>query len=107
MNEALRPKFLDLKEGAIVISLKPFVSSLNARVTERNVSLTYSSTACTITLMNCRSTTSAPSSTSLSTHIIRVAYRGGTMVGLITYTVLTERDMRIFYSGLKILEQDR
>lgn len=39
MNEALRPKFLDLKEGAIVISLKPFVSSLNARVTERNVSL--------------------------------------------------------------------
>ncbi|KAG6885032.1 hypothetical protein C0993_006448 [Termitomyces sp. T159_Od127] len=38
LNEALRPKFLDLKEGAIVISLKPFVSSLNARVTERNVS---------------------------------------------------------------------
>lgn len=37
MNEALRPKFLDLKEGAIVISLSPFVSSLNARVTERNV----------------------------------------------------------------------
>ncbi|KAF9073966.1 S-adenosyl-L-methionine-dependent methyltransferase [Rhodocollybia butyracea] len=40
LNEALRPKFLDLKEGAIVISLKPFVSSLNglnARVTERNV----------------------------------------------------------------------
>ena len=37
VNEALRPKFLDLKEGAIVVSLKPFVSSLNARVTERNV----------------------------------------------------------------------
>ncbi|KAE9397843.1 DOT1-domain-containing protein [Gymnopus androsaceus JB14] len=40
LNEALRPKFLDLKEGAVVISLKPFVSSLNglnARVTERNV----------------------------------------------------------------------
>lgn len=37
LNEALRPKFLDLKEGAIVISLAPFVSSLNARVTERNV----------------------------------------------------------------------
>ncbi|KAG6816266.1 hypothetical protein H0H87_007347 [Tephrocybe sp. NHM501043] len=37
LNEALRPKFLDLKEGAIVISLKPFVSSLNARLTERNV----------------------------------------------------------------------
>ncbi|RDB28649.1 Histone-lysine N-methyltransferase, H3 lysine-79 specific [Hypsizygus marmoreus] len=37
LNEALRPKFLDLKEGAIVISLKPFVSSLNSRVTERNV----------------------------------------------------------------------
>ena len=37
MNEALRPKFLDLKEGAIVISLKPFVSSINARLTKRNV----------------------------------------------------------------------
>lgn len=39
MNEALRQKFLDLKEGAVVVSLKPFVSSLNARVTERNVSI--------------------------------------------------------------------
>ncbi|KAF8895017.1 histone methylation protein DOT1-domain-containing protein [Gymnopilus junonius] len=37
LNEALRPKFLDLKEGAIVISLSPFVSSINARVTMRNV----------------------------------------------------------------------
>ena len=39
VNESLRPKFLDLKEGAIVVSLQPFVSSLNARVTERNVGL--------------------------------------------------------------------
>ncbi|KDR84720.1 hypothetical protein GALMADRAFT_233024 [Galerina marginata CBS 339.88] len=37
LNEALRPKFLDLKEGATVISLKPFVSSINARLTKRNV----------------------------------------------------------------------
>jgi hypothetical protein len=37
VNEALRPKFLDLKEGAYVISLKPFVSAVNARVTKRNV----------------------------------------------------------------------
>lgn len=37
LNEALRPKFLDLKEGALVVSLKPFVSALHARVTERNV----------------------------------------------------------------------
>ncbi|TFK76628.1 DOT1-domain-containing protein [Pluteus cervinus] len=37
LNEALKPKFLDLKDGAIVVSLAPFVSSLNARVTERNV----------------------------------------------------------------------
>jgi len=36
LNEALRPKFLDLKEGAILVSLKPF-SSPNARVTERNL----------------------------------------------------------------------
>ncbi|KDQ54976.1 hypothetical protein JAAARDRAFT_134579 [Jaapia argillacea MUCL 33604] len=37
LNEKLRPKFLDLKEGAIVVSLKPFVSSLNLRLTERNI----------------------------------------------------------------------
>lgn len=37
VNEALRPKFLDLKEGATVISLSPFVSSINARLTKRNV----------------------------------------------------------------------
>jgi Histone methylation protein DOT1 len=37
VNESLRPKFLDLKEGAIVVSLKPFVP-VNARLTERNVS---------------------------------------------------------------------
>ncbi|KAJ7166896.1 S-adenosyl-L-methionine-dependent methyltransferase, partial [Mycena filopes] len=37
LNEQLRPKFLDLKEGAYVVSLVPFVPSLNARVTERNV----------------------------------------------------------------------
>ena len=49
MNEALRPKFLDLKEGAIVVSLSPFVSSLNARVTERNVR-----DACHIQLTNSR-----------------------------------------------------
>ncbi|KAG7090656.1 hypothetical protein E1B28_009755 [Marasmius oreades] len=36
LNEALKPKFLDLKEGAIVISLAPF-APVNARVTERNV----------------------------------------------------------------------
>ncbi|KAH9949527.1 histone methylation protein DOT1-domain-containing protein [Amylocystis lapponica] len=35
LNERLRPKFLDLKEGAYVVSLKPFVSS--ARLTERNL----------------------------------------------------------------------
>ncbi|EMD41366.1 hypothetical protein CERSUDRAFT_146284 [Gelatoporia subvermispora B] len=35
LNEAIRPKFLDLKEGAIVVSLKPFVSS--SRLTERNL----------------------------------------------------------------------
>ncbi|KAJ7585790.1 S-adenosyl-L-methionine-dependent methyltransferase [Mycena floridula] len=36
LNEALRPKFLDLKENAVVVSLAPFVPP-NARVTERNV----------------------------------------------------------------------
>ncbi|TFL06272.1 histone methylation protein DOT1-domain-containing protein [Pterulicium gracile] len=37
LNEALRPKFLDLKEGAIVVSLAPFVSNGGGRVTERNL----------------------------------------------------------------------
>ncbi|KAI0693641.1 histone methylation protein DOT1-domain-containing protein [Cytidiella melzeri] len=35
LNEALRSKFLDLKDGAIVVSLQPFVSP-NRTVTERN-----------------------------------------------------------------------
>ncbi|PCH33057.1 DOT1-domain-containing protein [Wolfiporia cocos MD-104 SS10] len=35
LNEAIRPKFLDLKEGAVVVSLKPFVSS--QRLTGRNL----------------------------------------------------------------------
>ncbi|CAK5265460.1 unnamed protein product [Mycena citricolor] len=38
LNEQLRPKFLDLKEGAYVVSLAPFVPSVNARLTERNAS---------------------------------------------------------------------
>lgn len=37
VNEALRSKFLDLKDGAIVVSLQPFVSP-SRTVTERNVS---------------------------------------------------------------------
>jgi H3 lysine-79-specific histone-lysine N-methyltransferase len=36
VNQQLRPKFLDLKEGAILISLKPFVAP-NARLTARNI----------------------------------------------------------------------
>lgn len=37
VNEAIRPKFLDLKEGALVISLEPFVAGGGRAVTERNV----------------------------------------------------------------------
>ncbi|KAH9992511.1 histone methylation protein DOT1-domain-containing protein [Russula compacta] len=42
LNEAIRPKFLDLKEGALVISLEPFVvaatgGTRRAAVTERNL----------------------------------------------------------------------
>jgi len=33
LNEAIKPKFLDLKEGAIIVSLKPFFTEL----TERNL----------------------------------------------------------------------
>lgn len=35
LNEAIKAKFLDLKEGAIVVSLKPFVQS--SRLSERNI----------------------------------------------------------------------
>ncbi|KAJ7898790.1 S-adenosyl-L-methionine-dependent methyltransferase [Mycena leptocephala] len=38
LNEQLRSKFLDLKEGAYIVSLAPFVQALNVRLTERNVS---------------------------------------------------------------------
>ncbi|KAF7319741.1 Histone-lysine N-methyltransferase, H3 lysine-79 specific [Mycena kentingensis (nom. inval.)] len=37
LNEQLRRKFLDLKEGAYVVSLAPFVQGANGRVTQRNV----------------------------------------------------------------------
>lgn len=37
MNAAIRPKFLDLKEGAIVVSLKPFAPPSAQRLTERNI----------------------------------------------------------------------
>ena len=37
VNEAIRQKFLDLKEGALVVSLKPFVPPGSRLVTERNL----------------------------------------------------------------------
>lgn len=37
VNADLRPKFLDLKEGAIVVSLKPFAPPSTLRLTERNI----------------------------------------------------------------------
>jgi H3 lysine-79-specific histone-lysine N-methyltransferase len=41
VNEALRPKFLDLKEGALLVSLAPFVtggaSGSTGRLTARNI----------------------------------------------------------------------
>ncbi|EJD04440.1 DOT1-domain-containing protein [Fomitiporia mediterranea MF3/22] len=36
LNASLRPKFLDLKEGATVVSLKPFAPPGNQMLTERN-----------------------------------------------------------------------
>lgn len=90
VNEALRPKFLDLKEGAIVVSLKPFVSSmngLNARVTERNVRLTsylfYLSVSSK--LSSSRSMTSPPFSTLPLAHITLVPSPGVTVGERITF----------------------
>jgi H3 lysine-79-specific histone-lysine N-methyltransferase len=37
VNEAIRPKFLDLKEGALVVSLEPFVAVGGRAFTERNL----------------------------------------------------------------------
>ena len=37
VNEEIRPKFLDLKEGASVISLESFAAGGERAVTERNV----------------------------------------------------------------------
>ncbi|KAL5495719.1 DOT1 [Sanghuangporus weigelae] len=36
LNATLRPKFLDLKEGAFVVSLKPFATPKSQQLTERN-----------------------------------------------------------------------
>jgi hypothetical protein len=74
VNEAIRPKFLDLKEGAIVVSLKPFVSSLNARVTERNVGII--SLAVTFFLNAHRSTTLVRYLMSLHDHTTLVVFHG-------------------------------
>lgn len=90
MNEALRPKFLDLKEGAIVISLKPFVSSINARVTERNVSFVFlgpPDLTPDLSFLVPRSMILAQSSMSPNIHIIPAVYHGGIMGGCIIYTV--------------------
>ena len=39
LNESLRSKFLDLKEGAVILSLNPFVKSVSSKnqITERNL----------------------------------------------------------------------
>lgn len=37
VNEAIKPKFLDMKEGAVVVSLQSFVTT--GRGSERNVSV--------------------------------------------------------------------
>jgi H3 lysine-79-specific histone-lysine N-methyltransferase len=37
VNEVIRPKFLDLKDGALVISLELFVAAGGRAVTERNL----------------------------------------------------------------------
>lgn len=42
LNESLRPKFLDLKEGAIVVSLSPFAPPKNQRMNERNLDVMWS-----------------------------------------------------------------
>lgn len=100
MNEALRPKFLDLKEGACVISLKPFVSAVNARVTKRNV---RSAVIPRVALFHTsfRLTTSVPSLTSRRRCTTRGVYRGVAVVAITTFTKWTAKDMPKLKNGLK------
>ena len=46
VNDAIKFKFLDLKEGAIVISLAPFQTAPSTRLTERTVRLSLSHHLC-------------------------------------------------------------
>lgn len=81
MNEALRARFLDLKEGAIVVSLKPFVPP-NARVTERNVGEPFHPPIdVTISCSLHRSTIFVLFSTLPNGHIGLAASRGGVVEG--------------------------
>jgi hypothetical protein len=107
VNEALRPKFLDLKEGAIVISLAPFVSSLNARVTERNVSMPCQLPFPGLTCTPLRSTISVQFLTSLNVTITLEAFPGGTVEVLTTSIAWIVKDTRRLGNDLKALEQAR
>ena len=101
MNEALRPKFLDLKEGACVISLKPFVSAVNARVTKRNVCFVIPHRGMVISHTVFRLTTSVPSLTLRRKYTTREVYHGA-VVGVITiFTEWTGKDMPKSKNALK------
>ena len=93
MNEALRPKFLDLKEGACVISLKPFVSAVNARVTKRNVCFVVPHRGMVISHTAFRLMTLVPSLTLRRRYTTREVYHGVAVGVITTFIESTGKDM--------------
>ena len=97
VNESIRPKFLDLKEGAVVVSLKPFVP-VNARLTERNVRRFYEERNVGFRWLNLlpRSTISAQYSMLHRGSTTLGVSRGGAGEDTTTSTGSTERGMSRF-----------
>lgn len=85
VNEALRSKFLDLKDGAIVVSLQPFVSP-SRTVTERNVSVKVSGTLHHTQPDRHRAMTSAESSKSPNDHTMLAVYHGAASLDHTSFT---------------------
>jgi hypothetical protein len=102
VNEALRPKFLDLKEGACVISLKPFVSAVNARVTKRNVRSGALDCDIIISQTTFRLTTSAPSLTSRKRYTTLEVYPGVAVVAITIFTEWTGKDKECLHEYFAI-----
>lgn len=105
VNEALRPLFLDLKEGAIVVSLKPFVQD-NQRLNSRNVRFSIAADFVLLTDAYDRSTTLAPYLLLPRASTILAAFRGATVEGNITCTPSIVKDIPMTRSDSRLQLKD-